>query len=64
MYVGALDLLFAFGSVICACCGMIKNDIEVRRLEADDINKERRSIEEELNRRLEQEIDESDEVKF
>jgi len=64
MYVGALDLLFGIGSIILGFCGIIKNDIEVRKLEAEEINKERRRIEEEINRHLEQEIDESDKTKF
>ena len=57
MYVGALDLLFGIGAIILGLCGLIGNDIEVRRLETEEINKERRRIEEEINRCLELECE-------
>ena len=57
MFVGALDLIFGFGTIILGCCGVIKNDIKVRRAEADEINKQRKRIEEEINSRLKLELD-------
>ena len=64
LFVGVLDLTFAIFVIFLGCCGVLKNDIKARRLEADEINARRRKIEEEINRQLEEEADETDHIKF
>ena len=48
MFVGALDICVTILVVILGCCGVIKNDIKERKVQADKINAERDEIEKAL----------------
>lgn len=47
-YVGVLDIVLAVICAVLSCCGVIRNDIKERKLEAQAVEEKRKRIEQEL----------------